>query len=1142
MKATTKNRKQVLAGKKENHIPVFTIVAIGASVGGLEAVSQLLQNLPVDTGMAFIYVQHLSRDHKSSLPSLLSAKTKMHVQEIKNMELMKPDNVYIIPHNRGIKVTDGHIKLVPLTTGSAAISIDVLFCSLAETHKENVIGVILSGNAHDGTIGLKAIKEAGGLTFAQDESAQAGSMPRSAVASGVVDFILSPKEIARRLASFSKHGFLRSNAKRKKQAGFIEDTNPELKTIFELLHKQTGVDFSHYKIASIKRRLHHKMFKSGAKTIKEYTKLLLQKNDEIDNLYKDLLINITSFFRDTETFQYLKTSLLPKLLKSKTSHETLRIWVPACSTGEEAYSIAMLIAELQDSQSHKIPVQIFATDLSELAIRDARIGKYSQSDMMPLSSKRIKRFFTKTGDHYHIVKSLREMCIFAPHNILRDPPFFRMDFISCRNLLIYFDIAAQKKVLAILHFALNEGKFIMLGKSENTGTASPFFTEVNNKYKIYSRKKNTGVRKVPNLIPHFPRTDIPEKKLVPYFKKNTLPDTVKFDNIIDSFLLLHYMPACAIINRDLDIIQFRGSTSLYLTHSSGKASLNILKMTRPECSLELRNAIYTAIKTKQPVRKADIEIKIDAKYRKISLEVNPLNIEWEEPLLLIVFAIQEQEEMQTENGSHKNNTQKDRKIKKLTEGLKNARTEIFSVIELQERAYEELQAANEEIVSTNEEFQTLNEELETSKEEIEATNEELISTNHELKMHNELLAESYDYSQTIIETIHEPMIILDKNLHVKSANNSFYKKFLVTKKETEGSLFFELGNKQWNIPKLREMLENIFSKNSSFENFEVTHMFPGIGEKIMLLNASRIIQKTHREKLILLAIEDITERMHYYIQEKKLLKKDIRIHEANKIELEKAVMLQTKQFNEKNIELENANKDLTSFTYISSHDLQEPLRKIQNFVSCLLEEENQNLSNDGKKYLQKTYQTANRMQALIEDLLIYSGTKNIDRKFEKTDLTVILNEVTKDFEEIINTKKAVIKSTILCEAHIIPFQFRQLIKNLISNSLKFSKTKVTPVIIIKSKMITGSKAGNKKLSPTVNYCHISYHDNGIGFEPQYNERIFEVFQRLHSQEEYNGTGMGLAICKRIVENHNGIITATGILGKGAAFDIYIPVL
>ncbi|MFV5699696.1 CheR family methyltransferase [Flavobacterium sp. ZT3R17] len=870
MKSAKKSTSNKLTPEKEGLKNSFTVVAIGASAGGLEAFSLLLKKLPIDTGMAYIYAQHLSPDHKSLLTSILSKITKMKVQEIDNMEKMEPNNVYVIPPNKVIEVIDGHIRLLPrIKNNIPNLTIDLLFSSLAETHKENVIGVVLSGYASDGMIGLKAIKDAGGITFAQDETAQASSMPNSAISSGVVDFILSPEEIALELVRISKNGFHINNGKENDNQITVKNNNYDINTIFELLLKETGVDFSHYKIATIKRRINHKMQQYGIKTIQEYVKLLLEKNNEIEILYTDLLINVTSFFRETETFNFLKNNLLSKLLNSKSTEETLRIWVPACSTGQEAYSIAMIISELLSGKTNKIPVQIFATDLSEEAIREARNGEYSKSDVESIPQKYLSRFFTKEGDNYRIIKELREMCIFAPHNILRDPPFSRMDFVSCCNLLIYFDSAAQKKVFASLHFALNDGGYLMLGKAESIGTSSLLFTLINNKFKIYSRKNNLGVRKILELTPRFARTNMSSKK-PNSTTKNVSVNQESIENAIDSTLLSSYMPACAVVNKDMEILQFRGPVSSYLEHTSGKASLNILKMARPEFAFELRNAINKVIETKQAVYKSGIEIKIESVLRLMSFEVCPLKIEWEEPLLLIVFKPQEQVEKYIESDvDGKNNaTIKDLKIKKLTEELNTTRSEMITIIETQETIYEELQAANEEIVSSNEEFQTLNEELETSKEEIEATNEELISTNQELQMRHDLLIESHEYSEAIIATIHEPMLILNKNFHVISANKSFYKKFLVDKEETEGKLLFDLGNEQWNITKLRQVLNEIISKNSSFENFEVTHTFSGIGEKIMLLNAHLIIQKTNSEQLILLAIEDITDRSRYYLKEK----------------------------------------------------------------------------------------------------------------------------------------------------------------------------------------------------------------------------------------------------------------------------------
>lgn len=1146
-KSTTGNKKltstKVISTmpkiKKSNAFPV---VAIGSSAGGLEAASILFKNLAADTGMAFIYVQHLSPDHKSLLTPILSKITKMRVQEIDNMAHMLPNNVYVIPNNRGIKVTNGHIQLIPRSKSGTAISIDVLFSSLALTHKENVVGIILSGNGKDGTEGLEAIKKAGGITFAQDSSAQATSMPNSAIASGSVDFVLSPKVIANELTQLGKTGLINHKLKHKfdpvkDSEEIIKDSDPWLKIILHTLHKDIEVDFSLYKMATVKRRIRHRMMQCKMATIKEYAKLVSGKKKEVDLLYKDLLINITNFFRDEDTFNYLKSTFLPELLKSKNTGDALRIWIPACSTGEEAYTIAILINELQANKVNKVPVQIFATDLSDQAINDARIGEYSEDNLKPVGKKRIERYFTKSGKQYRFIKEIRDMCVFATHNILRDPPFSRIDFISCRNLLIYFDSEAQKKALETMNFALNDGGFLLLGKSETVGISSLLFSTMSNKYKIYQRKNNYDVRRIPELTQRFTEKNIPEK-INQHFSRRNLPVIFSdLDQAIDSTMLSIYMPPSVIINKNMEIIKFRGDTSLYLSHQSGQASLNILKMTRPEFVFELRNAIQEVIKTNIPVVKTGIELNPHINeliLQAVTLEVRPLAIEGE-PLYIVVFRLQEADKLIDDHSLKKNTRLANNRINKQIEELHKAGAEMITVIEAQDKAYEELQKANEAIISASEEFQTLNEELETSKEEIEATNEELLTTNQELQMRNEQLAESYNFSEAVAETMHEPMIILDKHLRIKSANKAFYQTFHVMERGTKGMLLYELGNHQWDILSLRQLLENINQKNTHFYDHEVTHTFPEIGKKTMLLNARRIVQKTQNDQLILLSFTDTTELI-------KKRKGDNKGLEDVIIERTKALEKSYKTVIEKNAYLEKVNKELETFTFISSHDLQEPLRKIRMFTSVILTDENKRLSEKGKENLKRIQTTGNRMQQLIDDLLLYAGIKDGEKTLKKANLNEILAEVIDEFKEALTENHGTIECEKICSANMIGFQFRQLIHNLISNSIKFAHPKRFPRITIKSQTTLGKLLKYSNLLPEVNYCHICFSDNGIGFDPIYKERIFDVFQRLHGQETYKGTGIGLAICKRIVENHKGIIVATGKPDKGAQFDIYIPAI
>jgi two-component system CheB/CheR fusion protein len=889
---TTMSSSESNAPKKHNP---FTVVAIGASAGGLEAITQLLQNLSPTTGMAFIYVQHLSPDHKSMLTSILSKTTEMQVQDIDDMEKMIPNNVYIIPYNKGIEVTDGHIKLIPRSGRGAAISIDILFSSLAETHKENVIGVVLSGSAHDGTIGLRDIKLAGGITFAQDDSARFGSMPNSAIADGIVDYIMSPAEIGIELTRMCKNPLENRETTKKALAIEFDANNPDLKNIVQHLHRNNNVDFSHYKMNTINRRIQRRMQINKSKTLKQYSELLVADASESDLLYQDLLINVTSFFRDTDAFLLLKNTILPNLLQSKAAGETLRLWVAACATGEEVYSIAMLITEIKEENKVDIPFQIFASDLSREAIGTARIGEYTAGQLSKVSPERLARFFIKVKNKYRIDKSLRDVCVFAHHNILNDPPFSRMDFISCRNMLIYLDITAQKKVMATFHYALNDGGCLMLGKSETIGTSAQYFTTIDKKYKFYSRKKNTTLRSIPNLSSRNSYITMPDKNSssnLP-FKKTPLSTSGNLGHAFDAVLLEHHVPASVIINYDLDILQFRGATSLYLQHSSGKASFNILKMVHLEITFELRNAIHHAIKTKQPVRKMGIEMNRNTAvntFQIVNIEVIPLAIEGEEPLLIVIFTGQQQIESDEDpkKAKQKNSIAKDRRIKKLEEELASARADMGSITQDQEAANEELQSANEEIVSSNEELQSLNEELETSKEEIESTNEELTTSNQELQARFQQVEELNNYNEALLSTVHEPVLILDKDIKIKSANKSFFKTFKVTEEESIGKSLYKLGNNQWNIPALRELLEEIVPKKNSFFDYEVEHTFPVIGAKIMVLNAHRIIQESINEELIVLTIVDITEvrrlSTELQIREKNALEKQLEIEKkANKL-------------------------------------------------------------------------------------------------------------------------------------------------------------------------------------------------------------------------------------------------------------------
>jgi two-component system CheB/CheR fusion protein len=999
------------------------------------------------------------------------------------------------------------------------------------------------------------------------------------------------------------------------------------KQVLSLLRIRKGTDFTYYKQTTIRRRILRRMALNKNEELFSYLKYLRENKPEQDILYQDLLIPVTSFFRDTRSFEYLSETVFPGILKNKTENEPIRLWVAGCSTGEEAYSMAICLKELMGTNNEN--VQIFATDISEPAIAKARAGIYSKSEVDSITAQRVSNYFIETNGSYHVNKHVREMCVFAVHNFLKDPPFGKMDFISCRNVLIYLEPYLQKKALTTFHYSLNPNGFLFLGKSETTSQVTELFAPIVKNDKLFVRKNVSG------KFMHVASQRSEQNLSYPDGVSKNESARIDFQKTADDIVLNKYTPAGVIVNEFLDIVHFRGSTGSFLEQTSGKPNHNIIKMARHGLAFDLRNILHKAKKEKSVVIKENILLHINDKLSNISIEAIPLSNTIEPHYLVLFhehFSIPDQSSA-AKTGKKtavlKRKNDKDIRILQLENELAQTHEDMRSITEDQEAANEELQTDNEDLLSRSEELQSLNEELETSKEELQSTNEELMVVNQEIITLNEQVKETRDYAEAIISTMRQPLLVLDKNLRVKTGNMAYYQTFRMNPSETEGKLVYEVDNKNWDIPALRKLLETILPEKTAFMDFEITHTFPSIGERILLLNAREMSREKEDEKLILLAIEDITEvrmkTLELQRKEKELLNKDISERKIEKVKLEQAVEERTRdlekvnkklvfqneekekraaelriankelayqnaekekraaelyiankelafQNEEKekraaelilaNLELKHQNeekekraaeliiinKELHSFAYISSHDLQEPLRKIRTFADRILERENINLTETGKEYLKRMQSSAALMQQLIEDLLAFSRINTADRKFKSTDLRIILEEVKVQLSELIAEKQANIDSSGLGEVTVIPFQFRQLIYNMVTNSLKYSKADPVPNIIIRSKMGKHSElqTENPVLARRINteedYFHIHIADNGIGFDPQFKDHIFEVFKKLHRKEEYAGTGIGLAIVKKIVENHNGVIIANGEQDKGASFDIYIPAL
>jgi two-component system, chemotaxis family, CheB/CheR fusion protein len=746
--------------------PGCPIVGIGASAGGLEAFTNLLKQLPVDTGMGFVLVQHLDPQHDSALAQLLARVTTMPVSEVSNNLRVEANRVYIIPPNTTLGVVGGVLKLQPRPKSRVAPrSIDFFFEALAKDQRERAIGVILSGSATDGTLGLEAIKAEGGLTFAQDSSARYDSMPRSAAAAGCVDFVLSPGNIAKELARIARHPYVaagpraktkgRSQAARRRETGAMG--GPEsagYQKILVLLRNHYGVDFSLYKSSTIQRRITRRAVLSRCNTLEDYANFLRGNAKEIEALYSDALINVTSFFRNADAFQVLQRRVFPKLLQQR-GHEPLRVWVLGCSTGQEAYSLAMAFAESTAKLTRGRKFQIFATDLNEANLEKARHGFYSKSLVHDVSPGRLRRFFVEEEGGYRVIKTLRESVVFARQNVISDPPFSRMDLISCRNLMIYLESSLQKKVIPTFHYALNPGGFLFLGASESVGSFAELFATADKKQKIYVRKaaptlafqlpmhQDGGKRPASGKAP---RVTVAPRR--PGARREAIRIELSAEHEADRVTVNQLAPPSVLVNGDLQILQFRGSTNAYLEPAVGKASFDLLKMAREGLMLPLRAAIQRAQKENRTAREENVRVVQEGRTRLVNVEVVPLKNLPERCFLVLFEDSAKQRGPVPDLPVHESPTgvakarlraskkEDSSRMAGLERDLSETRDYLQSVQEHQESANEELQASNEEGQSANEELQSLNEELETSKEELESTNEELTTVNEEMANRN----------------------------------------------------------------------------------------------------------------------------------------------------------------------------------------------------------------------------------------------------------------------------------------------------------------------------------------------------------------------------------------------------------------------
>lgn len=772
-KARSKKPERQNAKPVVDRPATFPVVAIGASAGGLEAFSNLLRSLPIEPGLALIFIPHLDPTHESAMVELLSRTTPLPVVQAAEGMRVAVNRVHVLPPNSDMTIAGGVLHLVRREAGRGHhMPVDTFFRSLADDQTANAIGVILSGTANDGTLGLAAIKDNTGITFAQDsDSAKYDGMPNSAIASGVVDYVLPPERIAQELIRIQKQPL----PSQEFPGDAFDAKDALMKDVFRLLKSYSKVDFIDYKIATIRRRILRRMNINHIDELPQYVKLLHRNPQEVEALYRDVLINVTSFFRNSEVFDILHEVVYPKILADRSPSEPVRVWVPGCSTGEETYSHAISLVETLSELRIEVPIQIFGTDLSENAIQRARSGIYKDNLANEVSEVRLRRFFHKAPGGFQISKSIRDMCVFARQNVFSDPPFSRMDLISCRNVLIYLSPVLQKKVIPIFHYALKPSGFLLVGNTEGLlGSGAEIFDLVERKCKIYQRKAvPSPVTFGLTISGHESIEGRPEK---PHHaaKEDELAKTpADVQREADRLLLTKYVPSAVVVNDDLEILQSRGKTSRYLELPTGRASLNVLKMARSGLLYELRGLIEKARKTSIPIARDGISIEDGNETVVVRLEVIPFRTPARDQRhFLILFEERESRKAPAPKANVRQSAKeiadtKDVQIAQLKQELASTKEYLQSIIEAQEATNEELQSANEEIQSGNEELQSTNEELQTSKEELESANEELNTVNEEIQHRNQQLAQLSNDLINILNSATIPIVMLGEDLHIR---------------------------------------------------------------------------------------------------------------------------------------------------------------------------------------------------------------------------------------------------------------------------------------------------------------------------------------------------------------------------------------
>lgn len=1090
-----------------------SIVGVGASAGGLEAFVALLSHVGVGNGATYVLVQHLAPTHESMLSEILSRSGNIPViQAADGMRLMS-DHAYVIPAGASMSVMDGSLRVVPADRARGGPTvIDDFFKSLAEVHATEAVGVVLSGSGTDGAIGIEAIKEHGGITLAQaPASAQFASMPQSAIATGCIDFVLRADEIGEQLTLIARH-----MADDHARSELTPSDDTDIQRILLMLRTRTGTDFRSYRRATVHRRILRRMLAHRVPTHADFLVHLRSHPEDLDILYEDLLIGVTRFFRDPEVFTALRESALPDMMANRGSDAPVRVWVAGCSTGEEAYSFAISLLEFREEAGlPDVEVQVFATDLSEAAIAKARKGLFSRAIETDVSAERLARHFTRETDGYRVNRRVRDVCVFAVQNLVRDPPFSQLDVISCRNVLIYFEPALQRRLIPMFNYALRPNGVLVLGAAESVGQSAEFFVPLDKRHRIFRPQAAPKTQLTDRIADIFPlsRDRVARELIV----QNATADSLRHD--ADRALLDRMGVPGVVVNDRLEITQFRGDTSNVLQLASGNASLHLFKLIRPELLALVRSAIETARTSRDVVRLSRIALSADP-HQMLNIEVIPFRSgQTRDRYFVITFAPADAADQRPADGvpstrhgrsahGKKADMETARALTSLREELTETKGYLQDVIEQYEGANEELRAANEELQSSLEELQSKSEELETTKEEVQSTNEELTTVNDELRHRNrELAAASADLSNVFAST-KIPILIVDGNLAVR--------RFTPAAEQVVKIIPTDLGRPLTDL-RLRVALPDLEARMAStLATLTVDQVEVRDDEgRWWSLTIRPYLTVDRKVDGAVLAFSDI-DVIKRYSQQTEQTSEVRRVALVEK-EAERAAAY-------------DANAAKTSFLTHLSHDLRTPLTAITGYADLLDLMVHGPLTSGQQQDVTRIKRSASYLLGLITDILNFAKFEagsthlNAARVSVESAVTVLESVV----EPLLKTKglefeKEDCAVDVLADAD----RLQEILQNLTTNAIKF----------------TSSGHVGVRCRMTESTVTIEVHDSGTGISPEHIDRIFEPFvqvDRSFTNMASGGVGLGLAISRTLARAMGGDITVRSTLGDGSTFELTLP--